>query len=769
MQMVYNLAGETIIEIDAKGNQTLHGYDALGRKVSITDRLSHTTTFAFDARGLLASLTDAENQTTAYVYDDYARQIATIWPDHVSGSNAGDIGYGITRQAYDELNRLIRKTDQLGDTISFVYDVAGRLLARDYRTKANSPNSTIADSDTFSYDAAGRMLIAKSGRYSNEVAFAYDAAGRKATESLTVLGHTYVVGTQYDAAGRIAKLIYPDSSEVHRSYTARGELYQISQKVVGGSLTVIDTRVYDDAGRMISSSYDNGVSQMHSYNTDNTLAGIAFSGASIGDLAYTWDVNHNKLSETISGAMSGYGFTATYDAEDRLISYDRSNGNLDQAWDLSPVGDWNSTSDNGSTQNRTHGPAHELVSDAGQSLQHDAKGNMTLIPSSLRSQALALTWDFDNRLANADVGNDGIADVAYKFDALGRRVVRSDSSTDIVYVQSGQQTVADYLSGASPSSPTYIYLCGEHIDELVLRFSNSGSIYYHRNQQYSVIALTDEVGSIVERYTYDAYGLMTNLTASATAHTASLVNNRQTYTGREWDEQLAMYHYRARMYDPTAGRFCSRDPIGFKGSKWNLYEYCNAVPLSRRDPMGLASESDDLAPLPDPLPDLPEAGAKCSCRKFIEGKKTEVDGRDGKRCGVKVYCDSSCPSGKPGEALFPDVNGNIRICMTPQSTEREYSMIFEHEMQHARDFCTTPPPPVKDWNCDICKKYESHAHAVNCGMLYPDDDQKRKSCIECGTFISCAKYCPGSKPSGCSWEFLGVDPTGKDPVPEFVR
>ena len=121
--------------------------------------MSHTTTFAFNARGLLASLTDAENQTTAYVYDDYARQVTTIWPDHIAGSNAGDIGYGITRQAYDELNRLIRKTDQLGDTINFVYDVAGRLLARDYRTKANSPNGTIADSDTFSYDAAGRIRL----------------------------------------------------------------------------------------------------------------------------------------------------------------------------------------------------------------------------------------------------------------------------------------------------------------------------------------------------------------------------------------------------------------------------------------------------------------------------------------------------------------------------------------------------------------------------------------------------------------------------------
>ena len=404
---------------------------------------------------------------------------------------------------------------------------------------------------------------------------------------------------------------------------------------------------------MVSSSYDNGVSQMHSYNADNTLAGITYNGAPIGGLLYSWDVNKNKLSETIGGVMNGYGFTATYDAENRLVSWDRSDNNRDQAWDLSPVGDWNSTTDNGSTQNRTHGPAHELVCDAGQSLQHDAKGNMIFLPSSLRSQALALTWDFDNRLANADVGNDGIADVAYKFDALGRRVVRSDSSTDIVYVQSGQQTVADYLSGASPNSPTYIYLYGEYIDEVVLRFSNSGSIYYHRNQQYSVIALTDEVGSIVERYTYDAYGLMTNLTASATAHTAGLVNNRHTYTGREWDEQLAMYHFRARMYDPTAGRFCSRDPIGFKSSQWNVYSYLCENPHSKTDPTGMYGGI-----FPPPTPNLPcmnpLTGRPCnepikpSYRNLLPKPETSGQGCcNGKSIDYSKTCCVSCGDSGP--------------------------------------------------------------------------------------------------------------------------
>ena len=75
---------------------------------------------------------------------------------------------------------------------------------------------------------------------------------------------------------------------------------------------------------MTSSSYHNGVSESRTYNSDNTVASISFTVAAIGNLAYTWDANLNKTSETIGGVMSGYGFTAGYDDEDRLVSWDRS-------------------------------------------------------------------------------------------------------------------------------------------------------------------------------------------------------------------------------------------------------------------------------------------------------------------------------------------------------------------------------------------------------------------------------------------------------------
>ncbi|QDV45058.1 tRNA3(Ser)-specific nuclease WapA precursor [Stieleria neptunia] len=111
-------------------------------------------------------------------------------------------------------------------------------------------------------------------------------------------------------------------------------------------------------------------------------------------------------------------------------------------------------------------------------------------------------------------------------------------------------------------------------------------IHYHGTQQYSVTALTDSSGTIKERYAYDAYGGLSIFDGSGTARTSTAEGNRYTYTGREYDDVLDLYHYRARMYDPIAGRFCSRDPIGYADGV-SQYLFVGASPLSYADPFGL--------------------------------------------------------------------------------------------------------------------------------------------------------------------------------------
>ncbi|MDV6034165.1 MAG: RHS repeat-associated core domain-containing protein [Phycisphaera sp. RhM] len=185
------------------------------------------------------------------------------------------------------------------------------------------------------------------------------------------------------------------------------------------------------------------------------------------------------------------------------------------------------------------------------------------------------------------MGISGYDDVFYEWDALGRRVARDDGTTVSTDVQNGLQTVADYTSGTATTNPTYNYVYASYIDEPVVRDGIGGLRYYHRTQQYSINALTDSSGTIKERYAYDAYGGLSVFDGSGTARTTTAEGNRHTYTGREYDDILDLYHYRARMYDSLSGRFLGRDPIGYAYGGYSLFEFLSGNPAQRGDPYGL--------------------------------------------------------------------------------------------------------------------------------------------------------------------------------------
>jgi len=114
----------------------------------------------------------------------------------------------------------------------------------------------------------------------------------------------------------------------------------------------------------------------------------------------------------------------------------------------------------------------------------------------------------------------------------------------------------------------------------------------HSNQQYSINAVTTSTGAIAERYAYSAYGEPTicDSSGSPLATQVSSINNRYSYTGREWDATVGLHHFRARWMSPKSGSFLGRDPIGYVDGL-SPYGYVGSRVFLANDPFGLSAIS----------------------------------------------------------------------------------------------------------------------------------------------------------------------------------
>jgi RHS repeat-associated protein len=473
---------------------------------------------------------------------------------------------------------------------------------------------------------------------------------------------------------------------------------------------------------------------------------------SLGDLGYTWDSNKIKTSESITGVMSGYGFTSagtTYDNEDRLTGFSRAATSgpalLSQSWNLTAVGDWTSITTNGTAQSRTHGPTHELLTTGGQNVATDVKGNITILPVNLRpagaTTAMNLNWDSDNKLRSADIDANGTADVNFQYDALGRRVARSGTGGSVVYVQMEQQTIADYPVGGAATTPTFRYVYASYIDEPVVRkTAGTGGklVCFHRNHQYSVTAVTTSTGAIAERYAYTAYGQPTILDASASVLSSSAINNRYTYTAREWDATLGLQHFRARWMSPNAGRFLGRDPIGYAGSPDDLYEFLESRTLFFTDPLGkiVGIPGRMICCGGTTIWSGPGATEGC-CGNKVYRKMTECCDATGPLIHTKRNQAQCCAAAKAaGLHLVGGVpsGGGVICCdgkevscswqpatIDPQSTQFINECTLKHEDDHhgAQSCSSQCPglarnqmPPYWPWHWEECHAYRIEWHCL---------------------------------------------------------
>ncbi|GAB5443821.1 MAG: hypothetical protein Fues2KO_41700 [Fuerstiella sp.] len=143
-------------------------------------------------------------------------------------------------------------------------------------------------------------------------------------------------------------------------------------------------------------------------------------------------------------------------------------------------------------------------------------------------------------------------------------------------------------------------LHGPQVDQVLASEDASGDVQWFLGDHLGTIRDVVEYDSgtdsttVVNHLQYSSFGQITSQTSSAN-------EPRYAFTGREWDADADLYYYRARWYDPTAGRFISEDPIGFAAGDVNVSMYVGNHSAGIADPSGHQPPTGTGEAVDDPL------------------------------------------------------------------------------------------------------------------------------------------------------------------------
>ena len=250
---------------------------------------------------------------------------------------------------------------------------------------------------------------------------------------------------------------------------------------------------------------------------------------------------------------------------------------------------------------------------AGMHFEYDARGNLVRKRTPAGEQEYE--WDEFNRLLSARVAETSRQSQArYFYDAFGRRIAKEvngertvfgwDGDT-LAYESDGErgthyiyepgtfvplaQYVAEPVDGiATPEwKATDRYVPEEDpLQKVPERRGGAVLFYYHCDQIGTPQLLTDGDGDVVWEASYKAWGEAREVIARASKAAGIVVRNPLRFQGQQVDDETGLSYNRHRYYDPDAGRFVSRDPIGLRGGV-NVYQYV-PNPTHWIDPLGLA-------------------------------------------------------------------------------------------------------------------------------------------------------------------------------------
>ncbi len=525
--------------------------------ISVTDAAGPIT-YQYDAFGNLLQVTDPGGNITAMQYDLRGRKIAMQDPD-----------MGSWTYRYNVLGELISQTDAKGQPTTMTVDKLGRMTSR----------TTTEGTSTWAYDSGlysvGKLVhVTGPGPYLQ--LHTYDSLGRPSAVTTQFEGGSYTTQTTYDAFSRLATTEYPTGFRTRHVYNNTGHLQQILDDNISALLW--QANAVNAKGRLTSETFGNGVNTQFEFDaTTGDLARITSLGGSetLQDLNYMFDAIGNLT--TINDARQGLTETFGYDNLNRMTSVA---GVVAKSFAYDHLGNMTHKSDVGDyTYGENGAGPHAVTRTSGTlnaSYTYDANGNMT------GGNGRTISYTSFNKPQRISANGKTLT---LGYDANHQRIKKTTGSSTTVYIGPYEQVSIGSLN----EFKHYIHAGNNLVALYTSRTTGiNDTRYFHPDHLNSIDTITDELGNVVERLSYDAYGKRRQANwQDATSPIISLSN--RGYTGHQHDDEVGLINMRTRLYDPVLGRFLQPDtliPGPTHSQSYNRYSYCGNNPISHIDPSG---------------------------------------------------------------------------------------------------------------------------------------------------------------------------------------